>query len=351
MFAFLLLSFLSGQVYELVPSHPLSPLPEKTTQFLQSPAALEVDTNNHVYVVDWVARVVFHWDEKGQFVNVIGTPGQGPGEFGFSNQGGPQGYIRTLGEYIYVYDGAKNSVLKFDRQGQFQSSQVLELKTGRTNDFYVLNNGAYVVANQNFMKQIPTRALTLYGKDGTLVKDLIEIADTTFARENDGTRVTGITIKAYSGTMASSYNAEKGELIAAFTGEPAFTILNEMDEQKIKYNVGLVQQDVTNEDKDEYNELPFIKNNPFFKTTFPEKKSFFDGILPVSNEGFLVFSITPHSRKATGLFVDRKGKTLGKFTFDCGEGGSLQGSRGRIFGIYLDSEDEFSISELKLKQK
>jgi len=51
------------------------------------------------------------------------------------------------------------------------------------------------------------------------------------------------------------------------------------------------------------------------------------------------------------LYVNREGKTLGRFQFNCGENGSLQSSKGRIFGIYLDEEDEFAISELTLTQK
>jgi len=59
----------------------------------------------------------------------------------------------------------------------------------------------------------------------------------------------------------------------------------------------------------------------------------------------------PHTRRYSGIYVDRKGTTLGRFRFECGENGSLQSSNGKIFGIFLDEDDEFAISELVLTKK
>lgn len=348
MISIILFSFLAKDLLTLQPKgRPLAPIPENASYFLQAPVILEASADGHVFIVDWVARVIFHWDATGAFVNTIGKPGQGPGEFNFASAGGPQGYLRLQNDLLHVFDGGKRAVMTFAKDGTYLSEIPLEIQTGRCDAFFVRQDGHYIFANQNFMKEVPTRTLSLFDPMGKFVKDLMDMEDLTFDRQNDGQRVTGIVIKAYSPTLVCNYNPLSDELIAGFSSSPQFSLLTPAG-NKTEIKAPLVQKDVTSEDQEEFNLMPWIKNNPFFKASFPEKKAYYDGIIPLSDGSFVIYSITPHSRNVTGQHLDRSGASRGRFQFTCGENGSIQGSQGRLYAIYLDEEDEFAIAEMVL---
>ncbi|RIK36465.1 MAG: hypothetical protein DCC58_19215 [Chloroflexi bacterium] len=75
------------------------------------PVGIAIDPQQRIYVVDQFMGVVRVWEKRGQsfvYIDTVGEPGDGPGQFD-----GPNGIaVDTLG-FIYVTDIGTNSVLKF----------------------------------------------------------------------------------------------------------------------------------------------------------------------------------------------------------------------------------------------
>jgi hypothetical protein len=76
--------------------------------------AVEMDESGRVFILDRQAREIRVFDEKGQFVRVIGGPGQGPGEFS-----DPVGLGWGAEGELWVVDQRASRYLAFDSAGAF----------------------------------------------------------------------------------------------------------------------------------------------------------------------------------------------------------------------------------------
>jgi len=326
----------------------LEPVSDDSEYFLQTPASVDIGPDGSIYIADWFANVLFKWDGEGNYVETIGTPGPGPGEFAFNqNFGGPQGYVGVTEDAIFVYDGGKRSISIFDTTGTYQRSMVPEVAVGRTNSVFVTPEKHIIIYQQSFIKETPTRDVVIFDQDGKLVKKVISIEDNSFRREGEGNR-RQIVFKAYSPVLNISYNRAQSELMVGEATSPSFKVIELESGEERTIRVGLTQRELTEEDKFEIEELPFIKRSSFFKAEYPEKKAFYARIVAVADEGFLVFSESPFYHRLEGIYVDRSGKTLSRLNHRCGENGSIHGIAGRLLLVETDEDGEFSIREIKI---
>lgn len=324
----------------------LDEVSEDAEYFLQQPASFDTDSKGSFYVVDWVARVIFKWNSKGEFDKVIGAPGGGPGEFGFMGQGGPQGYLGIVEDVLYVYDGGRRAVQIFNTKGEFQKSEGLQVQLGRTNAFYIASAGKWIIDHSSFMRETPSLTVSLVDAQSQNETVVVERADTSFDRKSDGTRVTQVVIKGFSERLVTAYNQLNGQLIVGFNGEPSFSIYDLNGKLVKKVPVNRPRREVKEEDQKEFNEQGWIKNNTFFTTAFPERMPHYTGILPVGTDMFAVYEISPFNRNIDGILIDGEGTVKSKFRFSCGENGGLIGAKGKILRVRTDDEGYFNLEVL-----
>ncbi len=351
-FIFLLVSgHLFAAKLELNPIRSLEPVPEDSEYFLQLPSSFALDPEGNYYLADLLGRIVFSWDAEGRFRRAIGKPGNGPGEFSFFSTGGPQAYLGVAEDKLFVYDGGKRAILAFDFEGNFIESKTLNLQAGRTQSFHVTPKNQFVVHHSSFMRENPVIEVALLNAAGEQIKILKSIEDDTFERKSDGRNVQGVVIKGYSPRLVTSLNAKDGEIVLGYTGEPSFEVFDLAGNLKSKVTLTLPRQDVTREDTDEFDQLPWIKNNSFFSAKYPEKLPFYDRVLPVGDRGFLVFSESPFYHRIRGVLVNTAGKTLGRVEMKCGENGTLLGANDRILAVRTDDEGNYILQEVTIDDR
>ena len=78
---------------------------------LRSDVAVAKD--GHVFILDFKAATVSHYDANGELLNTIGKKGNGPGEFNFP------GNVFIWDGYVYLEDRANSTVSRFERNGKY----------------------------------------------------------------------------------------------------------------------------------------------------------------------------------------------------------------------------------------
>lgn len=317
--------------------------------FLQNPFGAVFDEAGNLYILDFGANVVFKWSKDGTFDRVIGKPGQGPGEFSFMNFGGPQGYLATYGGHLFVLDGAQKRIMKFQPDGTYIDTVNVELPIGRVAGFWMTNSGQYLLSLSSFGKEVPTLEIVEVEPDGS-TKTLYETPDKSFRREGSGGRPTAIVLKPYGPGLFVHFDQAAGVLIY---GDPVVPVINVRDlaegGETREVKVQTIPRDVTQADRDEASETPWIKNNSFFKIEMPEKLSYFDQVMRLPDGRFFIFNISWHVQNVEGYILNSEGKPLKRVVYACGEGGGLYQSRGKIIAIHTDEEGDFRVEQVELK--
>lgn len=329
----------------------LDPVPEESGKFLEFPASFDVDAKGYFYLLDWGAKVIFRWDPEGRFHGIIGRPGNGPGEFRFTTRGGPQGNLGIVGNRLYVFDGAKKAVMVFNLEGVFLHSIILALPLGRTQSFYLTSAETFILHQNSFSKQAPTFELLLHNpRDGSQVPLLIQ-QDKSFALErNRGGKIRGVTIKGFRNELVSAYHRQRDELVVGYNGEPLISIYTEHGTRHKKIELPLIQKEVTEEDRKEFNEQGWIKKSQFISTKFPEKMPFFNRIQALGDRGYLIYNQSPFYGNIEGILVDPSGRLRGTLKMGCGENGGLLSSNGRILAVFNTNRGYLRLSEITVSK-
>lgn len=102
-----------------------------------SQVALNADEDGFIYITDQDKRIVKKYDADGSFIQTIGRPGQGPGEYGkigearFDDQGN-----------IYLNDLGNQRITFLSRQGEYIKS----IKTPPAFERVIINTKGYYIA-------------------------------------------------------------------------------------------------------------------------------------------------------------------------------------------------------------
>lgn len=89
-------------------------------------AAIEVDEEGAIYVLDQQAREVRVFDSTGEYLRTVGRPGAGPGELSQATAG----LLLGPGDTLLVPDGMLQRVTRFTRDGREAGSFPLSLQEG-----------------------------------------------------------------------------------------------------------------------------------------------------------------------------------------------------------------------------
>lgn len=346
------IAMLSANTLTPTPILELNPVSGASDFFLQQPLDISIDDKGQIYVVDTVAKTVFYWDRKGQFLGTIGKAGQGPGEFQFSSMAGPQAYLSVRNNNLLVFDGGSGLVNIF-KEGQFAGSVKAMVPPGRTEYFKVTPDGQYLVYQQKW-GNTPKRDVELYDDQGNLSKSILSTSENTYkARASKDGGFGGLNVNAYSPRLTVHYSPETGQILAGTGESPSFEIYDLKGKLISKVSLKLLQKEINSEDEAEYKRVRWISDglkNGYVRLSFPEKKPFYTHLLPLKGKGVLVFSRSPNEAHIEGILVNDLGETLSNFKFTCGQGGNLYSTNGRIFVIMLNEDEDFAIRELNFKQ-
>ena len=315
--------------------------------FVQGPGDILVDDQNRIHVVDLTAKTIFVWDKNGQYLQNYGRPGQGPGEFTFNSQfGGPQGYLSQVDGKFYIYDGGARNVSVFGEDLKYTSSSSFQIEAGRAEQFRIIEKDLYLIFFSSYFAEVPYRKIATYKDPATQLVEFQKAKDNTWHSSGDGNN-RQVVLHAYTDALSMTYNQANGEVIVGDSSKPSFSVYDVKGSLVRSVRVALSQRELTQADKDEWNDMRWFRGQSFFKVSFPETKAFYDQVLPVGDKGYLVFLRSPNEARCEGIMVNKEGKTLDKFTLVCGNGGGLFGSRGRIFAVTTNDDGDYSINELR----
>ena len=316
--------------------------------FLSQVKDICVDSRGRIYALDPSTHTVYMWTKDGTFVKQFGKRGEGPGEFLFrSNFGGFQGFLSTVEDRLYVLDPATKKLNQFDADQRFVSAKPFKVQTGKIALFRILKDGGYLVQARTFFTEVPTTELIRFNADLSKKTTLFSLKDISWAYADGKTR--GI-FAAFCPTLAATYNETTGIIAAGYSDQPSFNRFNSAGEKQAEVTAKLKRLPVTEADRTEYRDDPTFAKQDFFTATYPDYMPYYDRILAVGPDHYLVALESTTDGRYRGKLVTKTGDTVGTVSFNCGDGGSLFSYAGRLFAYITLGEDP-TIHELKLSDK
>ena len=317
----------------------LAEVPEESTAFLRQVTDLSIGEDGTIHVLDIRSAKVFTWRGDGSYQGSFGNKGQGPGEFSFQGAGG--GKISATGNFIYVYDDGTKAVSVFDPKQDFVRAFPLEVSIGTVYGFDMASDEHAVVAYSHRIDDRPLRILALFNKDGKHIRDLYKQEDNTYKVDADGEEPKMVLIP-YATRMISRLDDRRGTILVGDNADNKFNVMDLQGNSTKTLTLELRRRPLVAEDKAEWNEQPWFKNQSFFQAEFPERKPFYNRITPVGESGYLVYVQSVYHNHCEGIYIDEHGKTLGRFSLKLGENGGLFGSKGKLVAFTTDAEGEFT---------
>ncbi len=324
----------------------------KTDVFLQGPGDLTLDDQGRLHVLDLRARNVLVWDKQGKYIGSYGKPGQGPGELQINGTaGGPQGYISAIGDTLYIYDGGARRLSLFNNDMSFREAIPFNIEGGRVEVFRPLGKDAFLVFNSSYFSDVPFRRVAIFNRAKTSEQQVLKVPDTTWRYSGSGND-RKVELQAYAPSLQIAVNEATGKVALGDGGKTAFDLYDFKGKKLKSVEVKLVRKEVTKEAKEEFSAQNWIKqSNGFFTAAFPERRAFYDRLLAVGKDRYLLFLVSPVKGNVDGYLVNEAGETLGRFTYACGEGGALYTSRGRLFTCRTNEDGDFTVEELLIGGK
>lgn len=326
----------------------LEAIPEDSDYFLSVPMDLTIDDAGRIYVADAEAKTIFVWNKDGSYVGNFGKEGSGPGEFSFMSMG-PQAYVGVVGDEIYIYDGGRRMINVFGTDWSFKRAEAFQMTggRGRVEYFTVTPDKQFVILTQTF-GETRARSVGIYKQDGSLITNVAQVEDNTYKMQMSGGRPSGMTMTAYAARPTTHLDTVNKEIIFGDPSTPSFTIHDMEGNLVTTVKLPMSQQEVDQDDKDEYNQIEWIKRSNWVKVDFPDKKAFYTHILPLADKTYLVYSLSPFYNNIEGLHVDRNGKAISRVTYAAGENGNLFSAQGRIYAVSADDYGDFGIHQLNM---
>lgn len=146
---------------------------EKIIKFEKSDDALfanadriRIDNEGHIYLLDrFSQQEIFHFDQKGKFLNKYGKHGQGPGEY----QSLEDFDLDSIGN-LYLISGDK--LIKFNKTGELLEEEKISIQSG---GMKIIEDKLYVYVKRDRLKR-PQSKSSVYVYN-TRLKKIDEIGD------------------------------------------------------------------------------------------------------------------------------------------------------------------------------
>ncbi|MDJ0838398.1 MAG: 6-bladed beta-propeller [Acidobacteriota bacterium] len=340
---------LSVEFVEVETGVVYDPVPEDSEVQMMFIRNIAMDESQNMYALDTRASVVFSWDQEGHYRMYFGHAGSGPGEFGFNEHTQQQAAIAYTDGMICVYDGQQGKLHFFDTDGNFIEDKPLGDSPGPTRFFRATKSNAFVLNQHHYKRTGTVSILKLFDDNFKKVMDFKEFPERYWIPKRTDGKFVGWKVNAFAPELVVYAGAESDEVLIGRNEGPYFEVVNLLEKKswKVPFKVG--RRDVSRDDIREFKTMSWVKKNPAYELKFPDKHPYYRGILPVDNRGYLLYSTSPVYRVVHGTVIDKAGKALGKFRYECGEDGGIDGVQGRIFSLDSDVEGAYTLKELKLK--
>jgi len=339
----------AADVANVTPVLKLQAVPEDNEDFLQSPSDICFSADGQVFVLDTAAKRVFVWDENGHFRKTFGREGSAPGEFVFNGRRGRgpgSGFIGTLGPDLYIYDGAKQEISIYDAaEHHFKQAIPYSLSRGRAMGFAPIGADRFLIYRRAIKETGMTASAALFDRAAKPLVTLTEYEVTDFKVSGDR-RERRFHRLAFAPATVVYYDAASETIVVGDGESASFSLFDKQGKNQKKLTFKIPRKEVTKEDVAEFNSQESIQNNNRVTVSFPEYKAFYDQILTVGREGYLVFTASPVRRLLDGWLIDNQVNVKGRFSYECGENGGLFGDRGRLLAVRTDKDGEYTMEEL-----
>lgn len=341
----LLLCINSGEGVDFKTKLTLDPVPLDHENYVQGISDLAFDDAGQIYMLDMNSKCIFVWNKDGSFKTSFGKEGQGPGEFNFrSAMGGNQGQISLIGEDLYIYDGGNRTISRFGPDHQFIETVKFMIPNGRAEVLRMLSPEKLVMFNSSYTAEVPFRQIAMWDKTGEELHTFVKAPDQTWRY---GANRSSVVLFFYAPSLYLHYNRKAEQLIIGNSSSPKFEIYD-LDANLVHtVEMPLVRKELTDQDRQEIEDMEWLKRSNFFSAELPDEHAFWDRVLPVGKDLFLVYLNSPRENRINGYLVNKEGKLNGRFNMNLGPTGGLFGDRGRLVRISTNEDGDFIMEEIE----
>lgn len=334
---FSLLSFQSNQsiavkqIFEKPPS-----------QDLQHPSSLAVGPQGQVYLLDSVAAKVHIWDKKGKYQHSFGNPGQGPGELDIPNQNRNHSYVVVQEEKVVVMVGPTGRLHYFNLDGSYHKIENLAVGGAIRKLYLAGNNTAFTMRRSSGSGFIELRDASF-----NITHKIHEYQEKKYTPIKEAGEVVGYEIHAFYPEPVIHADGVSDRIIVGLNQKPEIHVYDTNGKLRYPIFAKIPLREVTEEDRREFAETPWIKANPRNKIVYPEHHPLYNGIL-ATKTGYMIFTHSGVGGSIEGLLVSKKDEILKRYHLNYGENAKIFGSHQRVFILNIDENEDYQLQELDL---
>jgi hypothetical protein len=321
--------FETQQVFESIPS--------ESDLFLLGVDDIAVGPDGRTYVLDSRSFRIHVWSADGDYLTSFGKQGQGPGEFDFQNNSNS---LEFQGNNLYVFDSATGKVTLLDEDGGYFHAFVLDIGRRLVPLFAVVDPETLLIGNASWGEP-GFRRLATYDTNGQMKRNLIQIEDKTW-RNTMETGQRHVTLIIYATTLITGYDGIRGEILTGDNATNKVQVIDLNGNPTRELSLDLVRRDMTREIKKNWLEMPWFKQQSFYKLDFPDLLPTYNQIVSF-DEGYAFFLQVNTDKVCYGIITDKEGKTLRRFDTVFGDSGGLFGSKGMLFTARADDMGDLTI--------
>lgn len=312
------------------------PIPEETEIYLQSVHDITTAPNGETFVLDGESGRIHIWDPAGGYVRSFGNKGEGPGEFNFRNNSNALVYRDNT---LFVFDSETGRVTIFDEAGTYLRAFYMDMGRKTVPLFDVVD--AQTILANNTAWEGALRRFATYNTEGKLTKTLHQIDDETWRyTEENGQRKVILII--YETTVITGFDDTRGEVLIGDNAGTKVQISDLQGKPLRELSLALVRHELTREIRRSWEEMPWFKQQSFYKLQFPERLPTYNRIVSF-DEGFAFYMEVYGERESRGIVTDKNGKTLRHFHTFFGEGGGIYGTNGALYTVRSDDMGDLTI--------
>ena len=314
---------------------------ELTIQSIVSVTRHEKD--GRTYLLDRGNNHVLVWDAQGRFLKVFGEKGQGPGQFAFTRRGA--GALEILEDQLVVLDGGLKKLHFFSLEGVYLRTKRFPTTPGSLRHLLVTGSNYAVINQYEIYQGKPRLFARIHKPDLSRHFEFEPIPHKSWIpkeRRTNGRR--NYIHNAFEPRVVLAVDGSD-EIIFSHGGNNYFDVYDIDGKRLRRVSFALAPKKVRKETALAYR-AEQRRNGNASVVNIPEYYPVFTGVDPLGELGYLI-SISDGDETASGILIDRKGKTRASFSRELGDGWML-GVRGHLFCITVDEDDNVQMAYLDI---
>lgn len=268
-------------------------MPDDT--FFESPSSAVIDQDGNLYVIDSGASNIKKFDRQGKFLQTIGHPGQGPGEF-------DRPYYSTFAkDRLVVWDSGHRRLYAFTPDGKLLESGSIDYDEGSVRKLGSLPSGEIVIEKEKTFRSEPDKpqlcTIDIYSPELEYLRTIYK--KSLWRKKYIRTREFGISTLYFPYSPDVHWvTSPKGYIIIGFSGDYVLEVYDGEGKKMSSFSHDYDPAKVTDKNKKDYfDSLEFyvmgerLKEPPEYirkDTEFPKAKPPFRNVLTDPEGNILV---------------------------------------------------------------